>query len=88
MKQALIDLLSSKKAIVAVVTAITAIGLELGYDINETKLAMVFGLGASLITAFGLQDHGKAAALVHANSIAAEPSPMPSGDDETEEPAS
>lgn len=63
-KQALIGLFSSKKAIIAVTTAIVAVTAELGYDVSETKLGMILGFGGVLIAAFGLADHGKERAKI------------------------
>lgn len=85
MKQAVIDLFSSKKFIAMLVTAAVAIGAKLGFDLDSEMVALIVGLGATYITSQGLADHGKEAARIHAGSMAAEPLPMPANDNEPKE---
>jgi len=78
MKQAIIDLLSSKKFITAIVALLVAAGARYGLDLDPEICATILGLFAVLIGAQGAADNGKEAAKVHAGTMAAEPQPMPS----------
>jgi len=77
MRQAIADLLSSKKFITMVVGLIVAIGARKGFDVDGEIVAAILGLFAVLIGAQGAADHGKEAARIHTDAAAAEPKPMP-----------
>lgn len=84
MKQAIADLFGSKKFLIALATIITAIGLKLGFDIDQETVAMVLGFGSVLITGFAIQGHGKDAAQIMADAdgdgIPDDQDPTPNGD--------
>lgn len=77
MKQAIADLLSSKKFITAIVALIVTAAARKGFDVDPEMCAAILGVFAVLIGAQGATDHGKAAAELHVNAAAAEPAPMP-----------
>lgn len=82
MKGAIVELLSSKKFLTAIVALLVAGGARYGLALDPEVCATILGLFAVLIGAQGAADQGKAAAEIHANSMASEPLPMPRGDDE------
>lgn len=81
MKDAVLGLLSSKKFITAMVALVVAGGARYGFDLDPEVCAAILGLFAVLIGAQGAADNGKEAARLHVESAAAEPVPMPSGEE-------
>jgi hypothetical protein len=79
MKEAVLGLLSSKKFITAIVALVVTGAAKYGFDVDAEVCAAVLGLFAVLIGAQGAADNGKEAARLHVESAAAEPAPMPSG---------
>lgn len=71
MKQTIIDLLSSKKFITALVGVAVAIGARYGLDLDPALVAAILGLFAVVIGGQGLADHGKEAAQVEADATLA-----------------
>lgn len=74
MKEVLAQLLSSKKFLAFIATALVVVlspivGL-LGYEVDPEKLALLVGSAATYILAQGLADHGVSAAKVNAASVA------------------
>lgn len=81
MKEAVLGLLSSKKFITAIVALLVAAGAKYGLDLDPEICATILGMFAVLIGAQGAADQGKEAARLHVESAAAEPLPMPSGEE-------
>lgn len=76
MKQAIADLLSSKKFITAIVALLVTAGARYGLALDPEVCVAVLSVFAVLIGAQGAADHGKEAARLHVESAAAEPRPM------------
>lgn len=70
MKQAIIDLFSSKKFVTALIAAAVAIGAKLGFDLDPELIAIIITPFLVAIGAQGLADQGKAAAAIHTGASA------------------
>ncbi len=70
MKQAIAELLSSKKVITAIAGVIATIAARKGLDLDIELCVAVAGVFAMLIGAQGAADQGKEAAQIHADSMA------------------
>lgn len=81
MKQAIADLLSSKKGIVFVTSAIIVLTkpllAKLGYEIDETTLIEFLTISGGYLIAQGVTDHGKEAAAITADAALAAKEPLP-----------
>ncbi len=69
MKQAILDLLSSKKGIATIVGVLVVVlspivGL-FGYEVDTARLAVAVGLIATYVVGQGVADNGKEAAALH-----------------------
>jgi hypothetical protein len=58
MKQALIDMLSSKKAIAALLATAAAIAGKLGYNLDTESILTITGPLMAYIVSQGIADHG------------------------------
>ncbi len=73
MRDALKEMLGSKKAIAWLATVLLVIGNKIvghfGYELDAQQVALLVGSAAAYIVGQGLQDHGESAAAVNAESI-------------------
>jgi hypothetical protein len=68
-KQAIVDLLSSKKFITGLVGVAVSLGAKYGLNLDPELCASILGLFAVVIAGQGLADHGKEAAAIAANAV-------------------
>lgn len=68
MKQAILDLLASKKFLIFATTAIAAGAARLGFDADKEWIAMILGFGAILIGGYAAADHGKERAKIESEA--------------------
>jgi hypothetical protein len=73
MKNALLGLLSSKKFMTWLLGMFIALGAKYGFHVDPEVFWTLVGLTGVLLGAQGATDHGKAAAMVHAESMKEEP---------------
>lgn len=73
MKTALIELLSNKKFLTAIVGAIVALAARYGLSLDDSLVALIVSLFASAIIGQGVADHGKTAAQITADAMRSVP---------------
>jgi cyanophycinase-like exopeptidase len=67
-KQVVIGLLSSKKAVMGISAAIAAGTMKLGFGVSSETVALIVGPVVAAIIGQGVADHGKEAAKVTASA--------------------
>lgn len=65
----LLDLLSSKKAIVAIGAVVVMIAGHYGFALPSEDATKIAGLAAAYVIGQGVADHGKEAALISSQSV-------------------
>lgn len=70
MKDAIVRLFSSMKFWTAVLGLITAIGVKVGFNVDQDVFWAIVGVVTSVILGQGLTDHGKEAAKITAAATA------------------
>ncbi len=71
MKKTLIDILSSKKAITALLAFAAAIAAKFGFDLDTDSIELIVAPLIAYILAQGVADHGKEAAKEQAKGAPA-----------------
>ncbi len=73
MKETLLELLGSKKALAYLSTIIIVVGNKVcghwGYELDASQVALLVGSASAYLIGQGMQDHGEAAAKVAAGTV-------------------
>jgi hypothetical protein len=78
MKNALLDLFTSKKFLAALTAIIVYVAGRFGFDVDTAVLDRIFAALLVYIGAQGIADHGKSAAQITAGAVATPTAPAPS----------